>query len=209
MKSKPIIFSTESIVAILEGRKSMTRRVIRPQPEESGELLKKPAYLIGDRLWVRERWRLRGWDWDVCECLIQYSDGMELWKAYPAFRKNSLDAWEDWVIEQTDRLLQRNGESPEPNSEFGFAVKITDDDPWQSPIFMPKWASRITLEVTMVRAERLKSIMGSGDVEKEGFISLNGNRGFAQTWNNLNAKRGFDYFANPFVWVYEFRRVKP
>jgi len=220
MSEKPIIFCGESVQAILDGRKTQTRRVIKPQPADG--LLATMWYMIedpswrptrrppatGDTLWVREKWRLRGWDWEEREVLIQYADGLELWKSYPIFRAKLLD-WEDWILDKVDELLTRNGETPEPNSEFGFAVKITDDDPWQSPIFMPKWASRITLEVTMVRAERLKSIMGSGDVEKEGFISLNGNRGFAQTWNNLNAKRGFDYFANPFVWVYEFRRVKP
>jgi hypothetical protein len=77
---------------------------------------------------------------------------------------------------------------------------------------MPRWASRITLEVTEVRVERVQEISDS-DIEREGMHIENlecvyhGRRVlFKQLWNSLNAKRGFGWDANPWVWVITFKR---
>ena len=77
---------------------------------------------------------------------------------------------------------------------------------------MPKWAARIWLEITGVRAGHLQEI-NSGDISKEG-IELDIDRyntqrnSFARLWNLLNAKRGYGWDTNPWVWVIDYKRVK-
>lgn len=89
---------------------------------------------------------------------------------------------------------------------------------WRPSIFMPRWASRITLEITGVRVERLQDITEE-DAKEEGvppMIFSDGGYGkpdyrdgFRQLWDSINAKRGFGWDVNPWVWVIEFRRVTP
>ena len=78
------------------------------------------------------------------------------------------------------------------------------DAGWRPSIFMPRWASRITLEVTDVRVERLQNVSHE-DGRAEGFDSLDG---FALLWDRINEKRGYGWHANPWVWAVEFRAVK-
>jgi hypothetical protein len=76
---------------------------------------------------------------------------------------------------------------------------------------MPRWASRITLEVVSIKVERLQDI-STADCRKEGVgICLNdiGARyAFGQLWNQINGERGYGWDVDPWVWVVEFRRVK-
>jgi hypothetical protein len=175
VKERPILFSGEMVRAILEGRKTQTRRVMKPQPtctnywmmwgaevstarEVDGDVVDEwtcPYGQSGDRLWVRETWRPVGpWECRKDSATIQYrSDGVYERKT----------GWsKDFRIKTDDRR-----------------------DKWRPSIFMPRWASRITLEITGVRIERIQE---GGDREFWG----------DQTWN-----------ANPWVWVIEFKRIKP
>ena len=94
---------------------------------------------------------------------------------------------------------------------------------WHPSIFMPRWASRLTLEITAVRAERLQDITEE-DAKAEGLSDIpymmpgeEGVRGFGPDsitrprfralWDSLNAKRGYGWDANPWAWVIEFRRL--
>jgi hypothetical protein len=91
---------------------------------------------------------------------------------------------------------------------------------WKPSIHMPKWASRLTLRVTAVRVERVQD-MNTPSLEAEGFVSEyaglfrhtdgvlhSENRlRFIQLWDSINAKRGYSWESNPFVWVVEFEKV--
>jgi len=209
---KPIIMSAESVRAILDGRKTQTRRVIKPQPEP---LLGDPStvvwphhhnrsvygsnaaiaifmarhspYPIGSRLWVRETWtRAR------------------TWTGTPWIYKAELTA-EEWA--RREEIAKRN--PPDPS---GYVLR------WNSPIFMPRRASRITLEVTGVRTERVQDITYD-DILAEGWNSrtsepiTDGTAGedarawYIALWDSINGKR-YPWASNPWVWVVEFRRIQ-
>lgn len=212
MKTKPILFSTQMVQAILDGRKTMTRRIIKSR-HESGlfEVAKrkidgvitgitsldwderpindltndiKPKYQIGDILWVRETWN------------------------------KSLRLNENFIYKATD---------DEPNSIYG-EIK------WKPSIYMPKAAARIFLKVTNVRVERLQDI-SEDDAKSEGIILgycqqqnnstelvthknyltkmqelISAKKSFQTLWNSINGNESWD--ENPFVWVYEFERIE-
>jgi hypothetical protein len=97
----------------------------------------------------------------------------------------------------------------------GWPEESRDDEEcpkWHPSIFMPRWASRITLEIVSVRVERIQSI-SEADAFAEGISGgdwLGDPVGeFAKLWNSINQKRGFGWDTNPFVWVLEFKRIKP
>jgi hypothetical protein len=186
-KDRPILFRGEMIRAILDGRKTQTRRVIKPQPEMhlepdtvkaawlSGFIdVKCPYGRPGDRLWVRETWHNQ-----APETLVRY--------------------------------------------------KASGDDlhelkKWKPSIHMPRWASRITLEVKSVRVERVQDI-SEADARAEGIVggmSESGSSGwgnnegmpevykakwgFKALWNTMRADTEFSWERNPWVWVIEFNR---
>jgi hypothetical protein len=194
MKERPIIFSGEMVRAILDGRKTQTRRVIKnvpaillyPQIQDAGvpipELIEayKKAWLgacpyghPGDRLWVRENIR-RGKEGNLA--------------FYAA----------------DEGLVTKNGE----------CVRWIFNEPHVPSIHMPRWASRITLEITDVRVERLKNITNN-DALAEGVPDIRDKINnfdmrdcFAPFWDSLNAKRGFGWDVNPWVWVISFKRIE-
>lgn len=131
MTDRPIIFSGPMVRALLEGRKTQTRRVLRPQPPEglmpecmavAGEAQPIGAgYARGDRLWVREAW-----------CVDD--DNHHHYKA------------SSYVPPRVGAMATSRGESGQSLAR------------WRSPIHMPRWASRLTLVVTDVRVQRLQEI---------------------------------------------------
>jgi hypothetical protein len=177
---KPILFSTPMVQAILAGRKTMTRRVVKPQPENGfvdpftkflcekthyGGHVVNPKYAKGDILWVRET----------------------------------------WLLENGDRYTYRASEP-----------FLADWLKWRPSIFMPKEACRIWLRVTDVQCERLRDIL-CGDMKREGCIPETVTGGQYQQWqrdywiplwDSINAKRGYGWDANPWVWVISFERCE-
>ena len=217
--------------AILDGTKSQTRRIVKPQPYEAAtvpgiwthedlnadfgqsdfgscfqKLAKKPYAEKGDRIWVRETWQ-RVWECEYCEC----------WN-WCYHRKNP----------GQDPPPGEHGECPcsrivyratEPNGIEDYC-KPHPIDPievvplgWRPSIFMFRWASRINLEITDVRVEQLQSITEE-DARAEGMryeherlYCAHGHRSeFERLWDQINGDRA-PWAENPWVWVLEFKRA--
>ncbi len=227
MKERPIIMGADSVMAILGGRKTQTRRVVKPQPIHMPEgayidpynhnyehftawtlddkmLLncggnikntahwKCPYGVIGDRLWVRESWASLGFHEDnVPIHVLKDNDGIEHDVVYSAECPDF-----EWLDENGSCEYNKNG---------------TQASHWKSPMFMPRWASRITLEITAIRVERLQDIT-EDDAIKEGFhnygTEVDTLDAFCEAWQSLNAKRGYPWESNPWVWVVSFKVVQ-
>lgn len=177
--AKPILFNTEMVQAILEGRKTVTRRAVKPQPiagirksvfvpsgieDEHGKEIKL-LYKVGDIRYVRETFNC-----------ITFGNG----KTVP-FKT------EYWY--KADDTINN------------------PDEKWRPSIYMPKAAARIFLKVTNVKVERLQD-MTQEDCIKEGCGELSEEQ-FAEFWNSLLPKYYYDWMSwqgNPYVWVIEFER---
>lgn len=183
---KPILFSGPMVRAILEGKKTQTRRVIKkPEPwqfevdddgtpwvqDDHGGFHKAVDYSgfhVNGVLWVRETF-----------CYVDDTEyGGEKWidyRATPRYESSHPAGWEN-----------------APDDEN--ALK------WKPSIFMPKDACRLFLKVRSVNAERLWDITLAG-VRAEGFSSYGE---MSKLWDSLNKKRGYGWDKNPWVWVIEF-----
>lgn len=224
MNEKPIIFSGEMVRAILDGRKTQTRRVVKPPPGDGFEwkgwladtsgnranigkacwdniesletlMIRCPYGKPGDLLWVRETWGA-----------IVYQDGQYLqWKE--ADRSKPFN---------TEIVFFRAEE--EGNEDLNGC--------WRPSIFMPRGLSRITLRVTDVRVERVqdidkKSAIAEGVQWREAFPegytvghdydirAYDAVLSFKKLWDRINGKRGYGWDVNPWVWVVEFELASP
>lgn len=213
MKERPILFSAPMVRAILDGRKTQTRRIVNLRDlawmdEHQG--LREPCNAErcpygqpGDRLWVRES------GWERPERTSQMMrEGADTWAPY---------------------YYAADGEDGEQLRAWGFKVRPS--------IHMPRWASRITLEITSVRVERLndispddaieeglKAITKDGKTVKYGIPDHDGRPGtddigwpwqelrispvdaFRHLWESINGAGS--WAANPWVWVVEFKRLE-
>ena len=140
MNEKPIIFNAEMVRAILEGRKSMTRRVIKPQPKEYTEFTGS----IPGMGWGKKRGRGSEWLQKYCP---YGKAGDVLW-----VRETFMLGWGC-----TD-------DQPSYKADF---EDSNDMGKWKPSIHMPRWASRINLEILDIRVERVQEI-GEGDAMDEG-----------------------------------------
>ncbi|EOE3926636.1 hypothetical protein ACRS7J_16560 [Pseudomonas aeruginosa] len=223
MKERPILFNDQMVRAILEGRKTVTRRVMKPQPDFLGSMVDPntpfktldaglharitcPYGEPGDRLWVRETWT------DVNMC------------GAPALAYRADEDIRD-LMEEPGFLDDRgafNYDDPRVKP-YPFACWYAELDQarWRPSIHMPRWASRILLEITAVRIERLQDIsekqaLAEGvELEGEG-VCWAGAAGtasdspvesFRLLWELINGAGSWS--ANPWVWVVEFKRVTP
>jgi hypothetical protein len=238
MRERPILFSAEMVKAILDGHKTMTRRVAKPQPESkysNGQwypdrynhtddwcfwgkrgtdvsnkcglpLFKCPYGQVGDRLWCKETFAYFGFVHQGDSIFIHYK---------ASYNQNG-----------GERLLH----IPESAKRPECSLK------WRPSISMPRWASRITLEITNIRVERLQEITRE-DIWREGITEsivkcYDGKHGyedwhtpFKELWDSINAKPrpytweddngwvhkdvapAYSWESNPWVWVIEFKRV--
>lgn len=185
------------IRAILEGRKVMTRRVMKPQPANCMPL---PGYI---RWRGGLNWRLEGDDIvNACPYGIPGDDSLwvrETWNVAPIA-----------IHYQADNNFKSFPSEPR-------LLDYESTPGWRPSIFMPRWASRLTLAVTGVRVERVQDI-SEVDIQAEGtpepFLPPNGwndhikwRSSFRTLWDEINGKRpGCGWSDNPWVWVVSFKR---
>ena len=248
MRESPILFSAPMVRAILEGRKTVTRRILKPQPFADGyyqgdicldiaspyaqfsvEAVGGGAFMTEehecpygeprDKLWLREAWRVPDSldaysGFDIAERCIE-AGYRRPWSPIRYEADGALNSAKDW-------------------HEFGSTPGESTPGRYRHARFMPRWASRITLEVTGVRVERLQAIsedeaiaeglhrieIGSGYpdtysataatwaqvMEQEVDAYDDPRQAYRDLWEQINGAGSWD--ANPWVWVVEFRRIQ-
>lgn len=187
MNCHPILFSGEMVRAILAGRKTQTRRVIEYQP--TMPYLWNKVSPNGMQLWTSNPLQGEKGETELRRC--PYGAGDTLW-----VRETF------WEWGGTEKRVGYRADMPETFAPNGG---------YKPSIFMPRWASRISLEVRCVRAERLQEIAGNpSDLRSEGIEKrIDGTlaemqQDFTNLWDSINAKRGHSWQSNPWVWVIEF-----
>lgn len=222
MVKRPILFSAPMVRAILDGRKIMTRRIIKPQPRQWEARvidITEPHYNEDEGGWgqVRTHWS------SPSNSMPMGEPEREEWAPMRCPYGNPGDLM--WVRETWQSDVRNVGTKPsliEPTEPVWFAA---GGDParagemsicatgWRPAIHMPQWASRITLRVMDVRVERLHAIT-EADAEAEGaepvMVPPDGGscphvEGFRDVWNSINGSGAWD--ANPWVWVVRFDLV--
>ena len=252
VRERPILFSGPMVRALLDGRKTQTRRVVKPQPKSEATPVFGPLYLgpdvahestshlvwqddpqsyfklpcpfgqPGDLLYVRETWAIKNWsDRELASC-----------------------GFDDAPTHPTEVYL---GTPTRAIHQASYNNMVGDLGRWRPSIHMPKWAARIWLRVTDVRVEQVQEIT-EGDAWAEGVqIPVSESGGilmrcspnaagkapasylplgrcfigqppltkaelaishYADLWDELNAKRGYGWDANPFVWVVTFEKAE-
>ena len=206
--AKPILFNTEMVQAILDGRKTVTRRIIKqgnilPTGDWLGEIKEGGEWCTNPRkdvLWTGFRSKYGADTYYMC----RYQVG------------DILYVRETWSIHECVKCqagIPALGGECKCKYVYRASYGATDFR-WKPSIHMPKEAARIFLKVTDVRVERLQDIteedaiaegMSKTLVDGVVFISAKGN--FHVLWDSLNIKRGYGWEDNPWVWVIEFERV--
>jgi len=243
VKERPILFKGEMVRAILEGRKTQTRRVVKEAcptwdrifcdeltgcatigvyaddgSRVRGDKFVCPYGKKGDRLWVRETWKVGAWR-DGGQIAVDYKASPDLgrtpWCFPPRdkFAKLAAQSFEDCetAFDNDDPNIWE-GEKP----GMAFMWEVGNSPCRVRPsIHMPRWASRIDLEVTGVRVERVQDIT-EDDAREEGICDSHPegccdgdciNTCWRVLWDSINKARGFGWSVNPWVWVVEFKRI--
>lgn len=247
MRERGILFSGPMVQALLSGAKTQTRRILRDQPmlfvggegvvDEAGiPVPRQPAVITlygdvkvltcpygapGDRLWVRETWRS-----DAPQRVAYRADG------WCGARFDNPDDGPRWLPWQHGWLQGYTA----PDVRGSYYGETAYGDRWRPSLHMPRWASRITLEVTEVRVQRLQDI-SEEDAQAEGVCGFDSGccrpcngagrnhtwpsgcptchgtghahvAAYEALWDSINGDRA-PWSANPWVWAVSFRRVTP
>jgi hypothetical protein len=204
MKERPILFSGPMVRAILDGSKTQTRRTFKGTTEHKGPY--NPAYMEAHQ-------QANGWG-SICP---HGTPGDRLWVRETWAVQHGFDAWTPRHIPRGARIYySATADLKGPCGVGGLRCRPS--------IFMPRWASRILLEITDVRVQRLQEI-SEGDARAEG-VSDGGclscgnpepcgcgnpqpdaRDGFAWLWQSINGPGS--WHANPWVWAITFQRLEP
>jgi ribosomal protein L37E len=204
MKERPILFSAPMVNAILDGIKMMTRRVVNPQPilvpeiKDGGITVDESLILPDGDQTQRVKDRKPPFGWNIKLLFLANSKclhggrGDRLW-----VRETFATGYGKVFYRATDDM-----------SSCGMKV------PWKPSIFMPRKASRITLEIVSVRVERVQDISETDAIHEgvqpcghDSYHTDQHTCAFQSLWDSLNAKRGYGWAKNPWVWVIEFKRI--
>jgi len=222
IKERPILFSAPMVRAILEGRKTVTRREVKKQAAlDCLAAGFEPAFLAlpgnadlcpygqpGERLWVRETWGVISHDFDEHGNMVDWKPDR------PATPIREMRFGQGYYSGHV--IYRADGEATWAGDDDGGG---DDRSAWKPSIHMPRIASRILLEITEVRVERLQDISRS-DIRAEGLecpaelasddVSPNYREWYPaawrELWESINGVGAWD--ANPLVWVVEFKRVR-
>lgn len=212
MKERGMIFNAEMVRAILEGRKTQTRRIVTPQPSPDQGMV-NAAYCGCPNLWLRNGTCRK--DDPTYEWKCPHGrTGDRIW-----VRETFNGFWlDDDVIQEIKDGISSAAELCDYRADYPDASRPAEG--WTPSIHMPRWASRITLEITGVRAERLQGI-SQADAIAEGappshpsIDAVSRDYGFpdfsrswfGQTWWSIYGEENWQ--ANPWVWVIEFKRLE-
>lgn len=213
MIERSILFAAPMVRALLAGTKTQTRRVVKPQP---------PQHTVAVGRWQDPPGFDAAWWAFVREGAVQDDHpfgGAEIhgdpWRCPYGQPGDHLWVRETWRVRggrefeyQQDRAQAMYRAT---HHEDGFPLGW-ESYKWRPSIFMPRWASRITLEVTDVRVERLQDI-SRGDAMDEGCPFRNMAKGddprkwYADLWHHINGAGSWE--ANPWVWAINFKPVTP
>ncbi len=217
---RPIIMSAHSIPRIFVGAKTQTRRILKPVPPSQVAVGK----LSGASRWrpyqpndTENRWVAAGSVWAVRELMAQEPRwrcsygivGDRLW-VRETWRPEELESGFDGIRFKADEGFVQIANTREAADAWVYVNCLPGrKDRWRPSIYMPRWASRITLEVTAVRVEQLHEITDA-DALAEGMVEdehMGPREQFLILWDQLNAKRGFEWDSNPRVTVTTFKLV--
>lgn len=215
MKEHPILFSAPMVRALLDGSKTQTRRAFNDRTVS----LMRAAASAGEVSWFMNEGRIGKNDLPYILQFCPFGKvGDQLWvrETWQAWHKSSYeyDEWEAISVVQASA-------SKSPEFEFGptcdaieYRATSKSVGPWTPSIHMPRWASRIQLEITCVRVERMNNI-SEADALAEGvtlvpvrpqYAERMGRDAYVELWESINGAGSWD--ANPWVWVIEFRITK-
>lgn len=229
---RPILFSGPMVRALLDGSKTQTRRLVKPfrgfehnhvcrpdlaadscavwwhgSSERIGCHQYCPNGVPGDRLWVRETWQFADWTEDGQPFVRFAADNTVRFCEGAGEGESLVDTWAELSAPENYEIDNKAA-----------------DRRWRPSIFMPRWASRLTLTITDVRVERLQEIserdceaegvqprhMYEGDIDErdldpttQGFDMFMWVESYRELWDSLNAKRA-PWSSNPWVWVLTF-----
>jgi len=216
MNERPILFSGAMVRAILDGRKTQTRRVVKPQPFQYVELSEMPNT---DPL---KGWQIPGrsfvwWDDDTTSHRWRCPYGQ------PGDRLWVKETFSPWADEFT-KSINRSKDKAVYRADYRNGCPSLDVGGfkhWKPSIFMPRWASRITLEITDTRAERLNNISEADyiaeGVEKvdhgwkaydhptEQATNYTAIDSYRSLWEKINGVNSWK--VNPYVWCLSFKRL--
>ncbi|MBB4345174.1 ASCH domain-containing protein [Rhizobium leguminosarum] len=216
---RPILLKAHDVRGILDGRQTQLRRIVKRQPED-GRVMKPRRNRAGNVVWMSWKGKpenadpvtgIYGAGWDLCKC--PYGErGDRLWGR------------ETWTDNQGNSCPMYRADLPlfipADRTEFGDDVQMNPEDyTWTSSVHMPRWASRILLEIVSVRVERLQDISRK-DAAAEGVCLRDEDKpwpkwcrpdkwpeeNFLRLWDSIHGE--MSHMANPWVWVVEFKRVE-
>lgn len=226
MKERSIILNADEVRGALDGSVTQLRRPVSeklwPLLDQIAAYNGKPTWQCLDfdvkcpwdveRFWVKETWRVGAWDDESHSIAVDY-------RADNFIRREWLpcDPPEMYARLRHQTVMDAIRANA-PVDKDGIFSWSPGNSPcrWRPPTSMPRWASRLTLEITDIRVERVQDISdadafaeGIQRAVDEGQRDDGSARGaFRTLWDSINAKRGFGWDSNPWVWAISFGRLK-